>query len=173
MCDCIKLENEKIRFELEKKFKNKFTVKFNGEFFIAAAHDSQVEFTNEFVSENVVVAFIKGNYLFLTPKDSWLKKSVNEINEAEIKDCDIAILSQIKRLEKQIEFGLTGTYWGKEAYTLARDILYLLHTKSQSIRYEVARRCAREYNIMQREKMAPNRLAMGYKNALCHISSKM
>jgi hypothetical protein len=55
-------------------------------------------------------------------------------------------------------------------YDMSRDILYLLHTKSHSIRRNIVKRCARRYNNLQIQGKIPFELLNGYKSALCMVS---
>ncbi len=171
MCDYIQEETIKIRQALEKEFKDKkFTVKFNGEFFIASpkSHDTyDIGGTN--LKNSQYLKTEKGR-LFFCPKNDWLQKAVTSIKECKAVKCSIEIESQIKRLEKQLEFKLTGGEWGEAEYGFAKDILYIIHTKSKSIRRKVVRCLAKEYNILQRKGKVPTKLTEGYKNALCLIS---
>lgn len=151
----------------------KFTVKFNGEFFIAIANK---KLTEKIISCNLssVSGFtVSSNKIVFNISNEWVKQVISDIDDAECLSDDLMIYSQAKRLKKQIEFGLSGGVWDDEMYSLAKKILYFLHTKSKSIRLNVVKLCAREYNKTQRQGKIPDNLTLGYMNALCQISHKL
>ena len=156
---------------LFQEYKNiKFTVKFGGEFFIAAADKALP--VMEIGGRPGCVSRVQpqGNRLIIHLSHDWLEDKIGEIDEADCKDTDLALYSQVKRLEKQIGFGLCGGEWDGGMHLFARDILYMMHTKSAGIRSNIVKKCAREYNKLQRQGCIPDHLVAGYKNALCQIS---
>ena len=148
----------------------KFTVKFGGEFFIAAANKAFSDMELEGIPGCVSYAQAQGNKIVLHLSDNWMEDMMGKIDKAECKNADLSLYSQVKRLEKQIEFGLCGGDWNGEMHLLARDILYMMHTKSEGIRSNIVKKCAQEYNELQRRGSIPENLAKGYRNALCQIS---
>ncbi len=171
--DFIEIAKKEICSFLGENYSNlKFAVKFNGEFFIANANGNIPETELKFNLKSVSMYKLSGNKMFFTPDDNWLKDSISNIQETDCKDTDLMVYSQIVRLNKQIEIGLGGEQWNENSYKFAKDILYALHTKSESIRLNIVKRCACEYNKMQRQGRIPGDLIKGYKNALCQISGK-
>jgi hypothetical protein len=156
---------------LSQEYKDiKFTVKFGGEFFVAGANRTLTD--REDGDKPCCVSHVQpqGNKLILYLSHDWLEDMISKIDEADCEETDLALHSQVKRLEKQIEFGLCGGEWEGGMHLLARDILYMMHTKSASIRSNIVKKCAREYNKLQRQGRIPGHLVEGYKNALCQIS---
>ena len=151
----------------------KFTIKYNGELFIAAAQIKELKRIKSGGLPDCVSCFgYNSNKIEFSLSESWLEKSVMEIKEAKYSGGQIMIYSQIKRLEKQIEFGLYGGLWCDEMYVLARNILYFLHTKSESIRTNIVKKAASDYNKLQIKGQIPKQLIIGYKNALTQISDR-
>ncbi len=154
--------------------KNQFTVKYDGEFFIASAHSVLINIDNPISLPDFISGCkIKQNRIIFTISDLWLRESIGSIDKSDYLQNDIEILSQIKRLEKQLEFKLTGNdNWNVEMSKLIKGILYFLHTKSHSICQNIVKRCAVRYNILQRKGKIPKALVYGYLNALCIISKR-
>ena len=153
--------------------KKKFTVKFNGEFFIAAANGDLPEKIDTPGLDSVLAGRIKGNKIIFYLSGEWLKYALSNIEKTECSNTDLSLYSQAKRLEKQLDFELCGGKWNESMYWLALKILYFLHTKSLSIRRNIVKKCAQEYNILQRQGRVPRELVSGYRNALYQISDKI
>ena len=172
--DFIETAKEEIHSFLKNNFKKiKFTVKYSGEFFIAAAN---VDLPSAVCPCSLKAASgceIKGSTIVFPLSDEWLKYAMTNIGQAECTESNLSVYSQIKRLEKQLEFGLCGGKWDERMYSLAKKILYFMHTKSLSIRQNIVKKCAREYNVIQRQGRIPKELTVGYRNALCQISGRM
>lgn len=172
--DFIEIAKGEIRsFLKENVSETKFTVKFNGEFFIAAAKGELSAGIGPCMLRAVSACEIRGNKIVFSPSDEWLEYVLSNIEEAEYTQKDLSVFSQIMRLNKQLEFGLCSGAWDERTHSLAKKILYFLHTKSLSIRRNIVKKCAQEYNIMQRHGKIPETFTAGYRNALCQISDKI
>lgn len=148
----------------------KFIIQFNGEFLIAI---SKCEIENKVLNNlpNIIKSYsINKNKFYFKLSKKWLKDSVSILNNDKYSKRSIIIFSQITRLNYQLENKLFGGTWDDDMYLMAKDILYLLHTKSQSIRRNIVKRCARRYNNLQIKGQIPFNLINGYKSALCMIS---
>jgi hypothetical protein len=172
MQDIIENAKSQLFIYLKEKFKNtEFTILFNGEFFTAAAHgylsiDAELDDLPDFIYEYNTTE----DKIHFSLSNQWVKNSISKISESDFSKENILLCSQIKRLDMQIEFGLSGGNWNDDMYEVARDILYLLHTKSSAICLNIVKKCALAYNKLQIKGLIPLELTRGYKNALCIIS---
>ncbi len=169
--DFLKQAKREISDWLTQKYKDtKFTVKFGGEFFVAAANRPFIDL--EYSGKLSCVSRVQAqeNKIVLYLSENWLEEMVGKIEKAECENEDLALYSQVKRLEKQLEFGLCGGKWDAGMHLLARYVLYMMHTNSASIRSDIVKKSAQEYNKLQRQGRIPGHLVEGYKNALCQIS---
>ncbi|MCK5129930.1 MAG: hypothetical protein KAQ68_08765 [Clostridiales bacterium] len=151
--------------------KYKFTIQYNGECLIAIFKGNKLDNINL----NNLPDFISGyeyekNRISFHLSNTWIKQSTRSIKAYEYNTTDVGIYSQIRRLDKQIDFNLTGGTWTEEMFVLARNILYFLHTKSESIQANTIIRCKRLYNELQIKAQIPKELIVGYKNALTTIA---
>ena len=148
----------------------RFTVKFNGEFFIADA-DRKLDLKEFHCDLHPVTDYdVHENRIVFGVSEEWARSSVAALDGCECSDGNLMIWSQAMRLKKQLEFGHTGVLWDGAMYDLAKNILYFLHTKSRSIRLSVVKKCAAQYNKIQRRTHIPEELLSGYMNALSRIS---
>lgn len=168
------LKHQLNKYLMDNNIENKFTIFFNGEFLIANLHIKALDDSFELcdLPDYIANYAFEKNKIIFKLSNAWLKKSIGEIKECEYKNNDIEIYSQIKRLEKQIQYNLTGGTWTSEMYILSKFILYFLHTKSKSIRTNIVKRCKILYNELQAKTIIPENLVLGYKNALTAISNK-
>jgi hypothetical protein len=172
--DFIEIAKEEIASFLKNNYVSlKFTVKFNGEFFIAGAGGHLPEDPPPCVLRAVSACEIRGNKVVFHLSYEWIKYAISNIQETQCAATSLPAYSQIKRLEKQLELGLCGGEWDERMYRLAKKILYFLHTKSLSIRQNIVKICAQEYNVIQRHGRIPKEIIEGYRNALCQIEDKI
>ncbi len=174
MPDIIERAKNQVSNYIKKQYAdNKFTLKFNGEFLIAI---SQSEGLQEIKLSDLptILSSYKhdDNKVLFTFSNNWIKDSIQSINSVDASTEDLTVYSQIMRLGKQIEFNLTGGKWSEEMYAMATNILYFLHTKSNSIRANTVKMVAMQYNKLQIKGQIPYELIVGYRNALTIISSK-
>lgn len=148
----------------------KFIIQFNGKFLIAI---SRYEIEDNVLNNlpSIIKSYsVNKNKFYFTLSKKWIKDSVSILNSDKYSNRNITIFSQITRLNYQLDNKLFGGTWDDDMYPIAKDILYLLHTNSQSIRRNIVKRCARRYNNLQIKGQIPFNLINGYKSALCMIS---
>ena len=174
MHDFIEKAKDEIKDYLHNNYEDiKFTVKFNGEFFVVGA-DRRIEQGESFGNiPCTYVTEISSNRMVLGLLDDWIKSSFKKIPDTELKSENIVFYSQIKRLKKQLEYKLCGGEWGAEEYIFAKKVFYMLHTKSESICLNIVKQCAREYISLQIKGKIPTEITAGYKNALCIVSGRV